>query len=458
MGSFVFAVECGDCVCEGNEDYVNCEEDCLYPVCGNGVVEVGEVCDDGTMNSDVAADGCRNDCRDAWCGDGVVDSGEECDEGGSNSDTISSRCREDCSLPYCGDGIVDDEDSTWPYNPFNEDCDDANNNEQDGCTGLCESCIAITNDLVISETLEVPICESTYNLNDNGNEGILIIEGFDVTVDCNNALISGNGNGVGIKVIGDSVVLKNCNVEDYDTGILVQGNGLTLVESSSCNSDIDIYSEMFYNYGVENTCDETVNWYERSPGCSTHCDGTRNWYQVVGLDAACVLSNSVPVVESAVTEKTLFEGFLNFFGIGEENEQVSNSFDYKDYGELEVPLESEDDELLEEDVPMLEEKDVEGTGEPEEEVPENVMPEIVGEVVIEPELINGNEEEDESGIIGDSGLEDEAGIIGDSGLEDEILDERVIEREMVSEEPQVVNTTREVEIPQFYYIPEQTRR
>jgi alpha-tubulin suppressor-like RCC1 family protein len=49
------------------------------PVCGNEIVEIGEICDDGAMNSDVVANACRTDCRGAYCGDGVGDGDEACD-------------------------------------------------------------------------------------------------------------------------------------------------------------------------------------------------------------------------------------------------------------------------------------------------------------------------------------------------------------------------------------------
>ena len=49
-------------------------------VCGNGRVEAGEDCDEGSLNSDVAPDGCRTDCRAAFCGDGVRDASELCDQ------------------------------------------------------------------------------------------------------------------------------------------------------------------------------------------------------------------------------------------------------------------------------------------------------------------------------------------------------------------------------------------
>jgi len=64
-----------------------CRADCRFdisgcvatPVCGNGVVEQGEECDDGTANSDTLPDACRTNCRRAFCGDAVIDSAEECE-------------------------------------------------------------------------------------------------------------------------------------------------------------------------------------------------------------------------------------------------------------------------------------------------------------------------------------------------------------------------------------------
>jgi hypothetical protein len=62
-----------------------CLEGCRASFCGDGVVNPGEVCDNGVANSDAVADACRTTCQPAACGDGVVDSGEACDE-------ISSTC------------------------------------------------------------------------------------------------------------------------------------------------------------------------------------------------------------------------------------------------------------------------------------------------------------------------------------------------------------------------------
>ena len=61
-------------------------------VCGNGVVEVTEQCDDGNT---VSCDGCSDHCRREICGNRVVDCGEQCDDGAANGqpgDPCSARC------------------------------------------------------------------------------------------------------------------------------------------------------------------------------------------------------------------------------------------------------------------------------------------------------------------------------------------------------------------------------
>lgn len=51
------------------------------PICGNGILEDFEQCDDGNA---IETDDCAN-CLDAFCGDGIVHAGvEECDEDGDN--------------------------------------------------------------------------------------------------------------------------------------------------------------------------------------------------------------------------------------------------------------------------------------------------------------------------------------------------------------------------------------
>ncbi len=61
------------------------------PICGNGLVEDGEACDDGDTTD---GDACTNACKVARCGDGIVrDGAEECDDGNDvNDDGCTVQC------------------------------------------------------------------------------------------------------------------------------------------------------------------------------------------------------------------------------------------------------------------------------------------------------------------------------------------------------------------------------
>lgn len=73
------------------------DDDCDHePVCGDGMMDDGEACDDGNT---VAHDGCSPTCtiEVPVCGNGFVDVGEECDDGNLvNGDGCSSACVCEC--------------------------------------------------------------------------------------------------------------------------------------------------------------------------------------------------------------------------------------------------------------------------------------------------------------------------------------------------------------------------
>ena len=106
-------------------------------MCGDGVLDPGEACDDG---NETDGDGCSAACVDERCGDGVVnDAGAEaCDDGNAeDGDGCSSVCAPepgfDCDgepsacAATCGDGLV----------AGSEACDDANTTDGDGCSATC---------------------------------------------------------------------------------------------------------------------------------------------------------------------------------------------------------------------------------------------------------------------------------------------------------------------------------
>ncbi len=153
---------CGDGVHDGAEECDDgnqvdddvCSNDCTLPVCGDGIVQVGEPCDDGNMEED---DECRNDCTLPMCGDGVLQDGEPCDDGNQTDD---DGCTNVCTLAECGDGIQQPGEQCDDGNADNaddcvdgcvlatcgdgkiqdgvEECDDGNGDDNDECTNACE--------------------------------------------------------------------------------------------------------------------------------------------------------------------------------------------------------------------------------------------------------------------------------------------------------------------------------
>lgn len=79
--------------CVLNQCAVESEPADPAPVCGDGVIEGGEVCDDGAANATYGRCGGLCDGPHLYCGDGRVDPPEECDDGNTDErDACSSRC------------------------------------------------------------------------------------------------------------------------------------------------------------------------------------------------------------------------------------------------------------------------------------------------------------------------------------------------------------------------------
>ena len=122
----------------------------LASVCGNGLVEAGEACDD---NNTTGGDGCSAtctiepgySCHDApslcnpGCGDAALGEGEQCED---NNSTAGDGCSATCTVEpgyvctgtplstctvTCGDGVK----------AASEACDDGNKTNGDGCSSTC---------------------------------------------------------------------------------------------------------------------------------------------------------------------------------------------------------------------------------------------------------------------------------------------------------------------------------
>ena len=106
--------------------------DCIFGLCGNGVLDEGEVCDDGNIRD---GDSCAGDCLEITsCGNGILEPeyNEMCDDGNNvDRDGCSADCSSDES---CGNGVHD--------LLVSEGCDDGNLIDGDGCSSMCvlETC------------------------------------------------------------------------------------------------------------------------------------------------------------------------------------------------------------------------------------------------------------------------------------------------------------------------------
>ena len=100
--------------------------------CGDGIVQSGEVCDDGDANSDAyaLARHCNALCQgyvEEYCGDGIVQSEfEVCDDG---NETLNDRCPDGpqgtCQWAICGDGhIFEGVESCEPQSAEAQTCTD----------------------------------------------------------------------------------------------------------------------------------------------------------------------------------------------------------------------------------------------------------------------------------------------------------------------------------------------
>ena len=84
-------------------------------------------------NGDLGTPGNQNDsCEggDSVCGNGILEEGEECDDGNdTNDDDCSNECVVNTTEPVCGDGVKEGA----------EECDDGNTEDDDGCSANCKT-------------------------------------------------------------------------------------------------------------------------------------------------------------------------------------------------------------------------------------------------------------------------------------------------------------------------------
>jgi cysteine-rich repeat protein len=91
-------------------------------VCGNGILDLDEECDDANLDD---TDDCLSNCKHNRCGDGKINlDTEQCDDGNA---VDGDGCDNNCSITACGNGVV----------TGSESCDDGNVMDLDGCKSDC---------------------------------------------------------------------------------------------------------------------------------------------------------------------------------------------------------------------------------------------------------------------------------------------------------------------------------
>ena len=128
-------------VCNGDPIDYGCQADCTYDdpgspgndvgYCGDGTADAIEACDNGVANNDTLYDGCTTACElGPRCGDGIPNGPEECDAGAGTAPYGLGECTSACvDAPYCGDSLITNA----------ETCDDGDNDPGDGCSAdVCQ--------------------------------------------------------------------------------------------------------------------------------------------------------------------------------------------------------------------------------------------------------------------------------------------------------------------------------
>ncbi len=209
---------CGDGVlnetanefCDTGGDTVSCDSDCSIPSCGDGHLNeaAGEQCDDSGESAT-----CNNDCTVSACGDGNVNQadGEQCDNGGE-----SATCDDDCTTPVCGDGNLNQ--------AAGEVCDDSNTTPGDGCSADCLSDETCGNGIIDSSEGEV--CDDSNTTPGDG-----------CSADCLSDETCGNGTFDTHEVCdGGTDCLTSCLCPEGKDG---DGSGGCQYDYTTCNDGID---------------------------------------------------------------------------------------------------------------------------------------------------------------------------------------------------------------------------
>ena len=162
---------------------------CVQAVCGDNIVQAGEMCDDGNKtNGDGCDDGTGGTCRATGCGNGVKTGTEACDDGNAvNSDG----CDNNCTVTACGNGVT----------TTDETCDDGNTAATDGCSATCKTEVGFTCTAAVPSVCTLlcgngtidsgEICDDNNRINLDGCSATCRIEATEVEPNEDGAISTG---------------------------------------------------------------------------------------------------------------------------------------------------------------------------------------------------------------------------------------------------------------------------
>jgi cysteine-rich repeat protein len=289
---------CGDGVAEGMEacDDGNvtpgdgCDEFCQLENCGDGIVQasLGEECDDSNTASQ---DGCSSLCLNEFCGDTVVQAGlgEVCDDG----NTISGDgCTDLCAVEFCGDNIVqaalgeacDDGNATSGDGcnsiclpefcgdnivqaGLGEACDDGNATSGDGCSDSCQTEICGNGTLDAGEA-----CDDGNAVNEDGCTSACVIEACgDSIVQAGLGETCDDGNAVGEDGCSAACLVEGCGDTVLQTGLGESCDDGNVVSEDGCNAicQLEYCGDSIVQTGLGESCDDGNA--ASGDGCSDAC-------------------------------------------------------------------------------------------------------------------------------------------------------------------------------------------
>ncbi len=88
-----------------------------------------------------------------------------------------------------------------------------------GVQGKQLGCVNVTDDLYINS--DTVLCNGTYQINDTGASGVIIINSSNVNLTCNGTVLVGNDTGYGIYSLNqENFTIKGCEIRNYFHGLM----------------------------------------------------------------------------------------------------------------------------------------------------------------------------------------------------------------------------------------------